>query len=79
MLGVYRFREGFLFKARRLLYHSTPGFRVIKRKKKVHTLWALVVIEVYLVRRCALKIDNHTSLLQGYLAHDKAPTPSGTP
>ena len=27
------FRGGLVFKAHRLLYHSTPGFRVIKKKK----------------------------------------------
>ena len=30
-----RFREGLVFKAHRLLYHSTLGLRVIKKKKKV--------------------------------------------
>ena len=29
-----RFRGGLVFKAHRLLYHSTPGSRVIKKKKK---------------------------------------------
>ena len=31
-----RFRGGLVFKARRLLYHSTLGSRVTKRKKKHH-------------------------------------------
>ena len=31
---VKRFRGGLLFKAHRLLYHSTLGLRVIKKKKK---------------------------------------------
>ena len=30
---VQRFRGGLVFKAHRLLYHSTPGFRVIKKKR----------------------------------------------
>ena len=30
-----RFRGGLVFKAHRLLYHSTLGLRVIKKKKKV--------------------------------------------
>ena len=29
-----RFRGGLVFKAQRLLYHSTLGLRVIKKKKK---------------------------------------------
>ena len=32
--NVERFREGLVFKAHRLLYHSTLGSRVIKKKKK---------------------------------------------
>jgi len=31
---VQRFRDGLVFKAHRLLYHSTLGLRVIKEKKK---------------------------------------------
>jgi hypothetical protein len=31
--GVLRFRGGLAFQAHRLLYHSTPGSRVIKKKK----------------------------------------------
>jgi hypothetical protein len=31
---VERFRGGLVFKAHRLLYHSTLGSRVIKKKKK---------------------------------------------
>ena len=30
---VQRFRGGLVFKAYRLLYHATPGLRVIKKKK----------------------------------------------
>jgi len=32
--NVKRFRGGLIFEAHRLLYHSTPGLRVIKKKKK---------------------------------------------
>ena len=32
--NVKRFREGLAFKAHRLLFHSTLGCRVIKKKKK---------------------------------------------
>jgi len=31
---VQRFRGGLVFKAHRLLYHSTLGLRVIKKKKR---------------------------------------------
>ena len=31
---VQRFRGGLVFKAHRLVYHSTPGWRVIKKKKE---------------------------------------------
>ena len=33
--NVQRFRGGLVFKAHRLVYHSTIGLRVIKKKKKV--------------------------------------------
>jgi len=33
--NVKRFRGGLVFKAHRLLYHSTLGSRVVKKKKKV--------------------------------------------
>ena len=33
-MGQVRFRGGLVFKAHRLLYHSTLGSRVIKKKKK---------------------------------------------
>jgi len=32
--NVQRFRGGLVFKALRLLYHSTLGLRVIKKKKE---------------------------------------------
>jgi len=32
--NVERFRGGLVFKAHRLLYHSTLGSRVLKKKKK---------------------------------------------
>jgi len=35
VLVVKRFRGGLVFKAHRLVYHSTLGWRVIKKKKKV--------------------------------------------
>jgi len=33
--NLQRFRGGLVFKAHRLLYHSTLGLRVIKMKKKI--------------------------------------------
>ena len=36
-INVKRFREGFVFETRRLLYHSTLGSRVIYKKKKRRT------------------------------------------
>ena len=35
--NVKRFRGGLVFKAHRILYHSTLGSTVIKKKKKSHT------------------------------------------
>jgi len=35
--NVKRFRGGLVFKAHRLLYHSTLGLRVIKKKKESQT------------------------------------------
>jgi len=32
--NVKRFRGGLVFKAHRLLYHSTPSLRVIKKKRR---------------------------------------------
>ena len=33
-----RFRGGLIFEAHRLLYHSKPGLRVIKKKKKMEKM-----------------------------------------
>ena len=38
--NVQRFREGLVFKAHRLLYHSTLGVRVIEKKKRGSSLTA---------------------------------------
>ena len=35
--NVKRFRDGLVFKAHRLLYHSTLGLRVMKREREVPT------------------------------------------
>jgi len=42
--NVKRFRGGLVFKALRLLYHSTLGLRAIKKKKKQRVL-GMVKIE----------------------------------
>jgi len=34
--NVKRFRGGLVFKAHRLVYHPTLGWRVIKKKKKIY-------------------------------------------
>ena len=38
-INVERFRGGLVFKAHRLLYHSTPGSRVKKKKRKAPGTW----------------------------------------
>ena len=69
-----RFRRGLVFKAHRLLYHSTLGLRVIKKKKKVTCdsgERGRKPVELPRFRTLALLV------LQGYLAHKKTPTPLG--
>ena len=41
--NVQRFRGGLAFKAHRRLYHSTLGWRVIKKKKRILACNAVVV------------------------------------
>ena len=69
-------RGGLVFKAHRLVYHSTLGLRVIKKKKKRSPF------------SCEYSTDRPSSYLrgatpcvevQGYLAHKKSPTPLGPP
>jgi hypothetical protein len=54
-INVQRFRGGLVFKAHRLLYHSTLGLRVIKKKKRDGRLHAPFVDlrDVRLVREKA--------------------------
>ena len=42
--NVQRFREGLVFEAHRLLYHSTLGLRGIQKKKKEHSKTVMTVI-----------------------------------
>jgi len=57
-----RFRGGLVFKAQRLVYHSTLGFRVIKKKKNSQ------------LSRTRFA-PGMSQGLQGYLAHKKPPPP----
>jgi len=45
VFGFERFRGGIAFKAHRLLYHSTLGLRVIKKKRRHHS-WIRVSVGV---------------------------------
>jgi len=42
--NVQRFRGGLVFKAHRLLYHSTLGLRVITKKKKRESIYIYIYI-----------------------------------
>ena len=61
-INVKRFRGGLVVKAHRLVYHSTLGLGVIKKK---------------VVGLTASERDARTGYgsVQGYLAHKKTPTP----
>jgi len=48
---VKRFRGGLVFKAHRLLYHSTLSLRVIKKKKRASYLDELEVVAGFEQRR----------------------------
>ena len=63
--NVEQFRGGLVFKAHRLLYHSTLGLRVIQKKEKKLDSWHSCASWSRLVP------------IQGYLAHKKQP-PSRT-
>jgi len=43
---MQRFRGGLVFKAHRLVYHSTLGLRVIKKKKEQSMVAMLVSIRI---------------------------------
>ena len=54
-LALVRFRRGLVFKAHRLLYHSTLGSRVIKKKKKYalpHQIFSFVFRTRFLNPHC---------------------------
>ena len=48
---VQRFRGGLVFKAHTLLYHSTLGLRVIKKKKKTPSLNERRLTDCFLAER----------------------------
>ena len=62
--NVQRFRGGLVFKAHKLLYHSTLGLRVMKKNKKF-------VRSAGCADRKMLSVPG----LQEYLAHKKIPMP----
>ena len=39
---MQRFRDGLVFKAHRLVYHSTLGLRVMKKKKELEPTFAIL-------------------------------------
>ena len=65
---------GAVFKAHRLVYHSTLGLTVIKKKKKgAHTLAPHRNAPV------CIPLANAAAAVQGYLAHKKQHSPLGPP
>jgi len=74
--NVQRFRGGLVFKAHRLLYHSTLALRVIKKKKFAPS-------SLYYNEKCVAQLQillappkTQGVLVQGYLAHKKRPPPT---
>jgi len=67
---VKRFRRGLVLQAHRLVYRSTLGLRVIKKKRKE---------KFQGLERCALPVlfaeSSAACSIQGYLAHKKTPSP----
>jgi len=73
---VKRFRGGLVFKAHRLVYRSTLGLRVIKKKKNHQGLVRLDAKEFSdHVRGEVFLLDHVRAPVQGYLAHKKTPPP----
>ena len=60
--NVQRFRVGLVFKAHRLLYHSTLGLRVIKKKKSVrirhHLVFKSLLQSVYFENHCRARREH---------------------
>jgi len=83
--NVQRFRGGLVFKAHRLLYHSTLGLRVIKKKKKMPSQWLQRLHWSHWSAEsseCEWRVHPLRGPLtgvQGYLAHKKQPPPLGPP
>ena len=55
---VQRFRGGLVFKAHGLLYHSTPGLRVTKKKKKVGVSGPQILLD-HLRPTCSVLFRGH--------------------
>ena len=66
--NVQRFRGGLVFKALRLVYHSTLGLRVIQKKKKRKR-------RKNLRHEAANRLEEAMIEVQGYLAHKKQRPP----
>ena len=65
-----RFRGGLVFQAHRLLYHSTLGSRVIKKKKKKdleHVLQTLLLGAVQVQKYMSLKYEPASEPLHIYV------------
>ena len=56
-----RFRDGLVFKAHRLLYHSTLGTRVIKKKKKKKKKLVTLPLPVILIVVPILRLSGTSS------------------
>jgi len=61
---VERFRAGFVFKTHRLLYHSTLGSKVIKKKEKynISTGWTTKVLLPPILEGCVTNFAPHQAI-----------------
>ena len=67
--NVQRFRGGLVFKAHRLLYHSTLGLRVIKKKRRMTSECSanhrVTAMKLYLHLRSQFKNNHFTEMCSG--------------
>ena len=68
--NVQRFRGGLVFKAHRLLYHSTLSLRVIKKKKKTATCAAFLASRLPRSKSTATQVDRGSTFAPRRLTHD---------
>jgi len=73
-----RFRGGLIFKAHRLLHHSTLGFRVIKKKKAVTLIASFTEVPKYGMSTFAF-LGFMVYGVQGYLPYKKRHPPRTLP